>query len=311
MENFDVAYRLETGEASLVAQHVPQVRPDLPWLPEEEPKEKMRKLGMVCVMDEAPPGLVPWMIVRTHDYAFDYAGHRLHWQKGMFLRNTRHGEAMLELREREFHFYAEAIWPEYFMNVLRQTLDKLISDNWPGMKDRYYFGVPCQQNECSGRFDIGALRQFLEEGDDTIRCQVCRTKQNIVELLYGFMEEDSREELARIEGKLDRGFDTLQKEIDGLESRLSFYVMSLMKAMANEAKNWPRLFILEPIDGEWYKPLMQKFRLQLWCEFEGCYHPVEEGLGVYEFEAPYEWVQQVAAYVRLAGNILKSVLLMI
>ncbi len=125
MEKYDVSYRLPEGDASLVAQHVPQVRPLLPWLPEDEPKENQRRLGMVCVMDDAPPGLVPWMIVRTHDYAYRIGEHILHWQKGMFLRNDKHGEAMLELRGREFHMYAEAIWPEYFMNILRQRLDKL------------------------------------------------------------------------------------------------------------------------------------------------------------------------------------------
>ena len=36
MEKYDVSYRLPDGKASLVAQHVPQVRPDLPWLPEQE-----------------------------------------------------------------------------------------------------------------------------------------------------------------------------------------------------------------------------------------------------------------------------------
>jgi hypothetical protein len=89
MEKYDVSYRLEDGKASLVAQHVPQVRPDVPWLPEEEPKPDRRRLSMVFVMEEVPPGLVPWMIVRTHEYAFEKNGHRLHWQKGMFLRNKR------------------------------------------------------------------------------------------------------------------------------------------------------------------------------------------------------------------------------
>ena len=194
MEKYDVSYRLPEGDASLVAQHVPQIRPPLPWQPEEEPKDNQRRLGMVCVMDEAPPGLVPWMIVRTHDYAYPVGQHSLHWQKGMFLRNNSHGEAMLELRGREFHMYAEAVWPEYFMNILRQRLDKLITDNWPGLEGRYSFTVPCKNNECEGRFEIAALRDFLNDGDETIRCQKCRERQNIIELLYGFEDYDVREE---------------------------------------------------------------------------------------------------------------------
>jgi len=140
MEKYDVSYRLEDGTASLVAQHVPQIRPHLPWLPEEEPTNNRRRIATVCVMEESPPGLIPWMIVRTHDYIYqrheaDGKIHRLHWQKGMFLRNKTHGEAMLELRDRELHLYTEAVWPEYFTNILQQTLQKLISDTGPDWKD--------------------------------------------------------------------------------------------------------------------------------------------------------------------------------
>ena len=87
---------------------------------------------------------------------------------------------MLEKRGREFHVYAQADWPEYFMNVLQHTLQKLITDNWPGMKDRYRFTVPCPEiidgQPCKGRFNIQALRQFLAEGDTTVRCQECSCK---------------------------------------------------------------------------------------------------------------------------------------
>ena len=90
MEKYDVSYRLpEERNASLVAQHVPQVRPELPWLPEENPPENLRRIAMICAMEEDPPGLVPWMIVRTHDYAAEHKNHRLHWDKGMFLRHSR------------------------------------------------------------------------------------------------------------------------------------------------------------------------------------------------------------------------------
>jgi energy-coupling factor transporter ATP-binding protein EcfA2 len=319
MEKYDVSYRLESGTASLVAQHVPQLRPkELPWLPEEEVNPGYKRIALVCTMDEAPPGLVPWMIVRTHDYIYERPGadgkpHRLHWQRGMFLRNRTHGEAMLELRGSEFHIYAEARWPEYFMNVLRRTLHKLITDNWPGLEGRYTFTVPCRAKQngstCAGRFDIEALRQFLDEGDDTLRCQVCRTRQNIVELLYGFEEEDERAQLIRIENKMERGFADLSQEVAGLESRISNYVSAIMHAIADEAKRGPRLFSIEPVDGNWLRFINQRYRLHLWCEAEGSQHPVlEAGKGVYEFKATREWVKQVAPYANFVAGVLRTVL---
>ena len=316
MEKYDVSYRLEEGDASLVAQHVPQVRPALPWLPEQEPKADLKRLAMVYVMDEAPPGLVPWMIVRTHEFAFEQHGHRLHWQKGMFLKNHRHGEAMLELRGREFHLYTEAVWPEYFMNILIQTLTKLVVDNWPGMQSHYAFSVPClhrlDSGMCPGRFDIKALREFLNEGDKTIRCQHCRTKQEILELLFGFEDEEPREQLARIERKLEAGFDRVEQELVGLQSRLANYVMAIMRAMANEAKEGPRLFDMSPMDGNWRRLFEKKYRLRLWCEAENCQHPVlEEGFGAYEITSTREWVRQVAPYANFIAGVMKTLVPMI
>jgi internalin A len=311
MEKYDVSYRLPDGTASLVAQHVPQVRPDLPWLPEQAPPADLRRIAMVCAMEEEPPGLVPWMIVRTHDYATerqcaDEVIHRLHWQKGMFLCHPPHGEAVLEQRGREFHVYAQATWPEYFMNVLQHTLHKLITDNWPGLEGRYRFTVPCPERSngqpCKGRFNIHALRQFLAEGDRTTRCQECLKRQSIAELLFGFEDLDLSEQLRDIQARLD-----------GLESRIANYVMALMRAIADEAKHGPRLFTIEPLDeGRRLAPrqlVSTRLRLQLWCEAEGCQHKVfDEGVGVYEFDKPYEWVRQVAPYANFVLGLLKTVL---
>ena len=225
----------------------------------------------------------------------------------MFLRNQNHGEAMLELRGREFHIYAEAVWPEYFMNVLRRTLHKLIQDSWPGLEDRYYFAVPYREwvndTPCEGRFEIDSLRQFLEEGDDDIRCQRCRTRQNIVELLFGFQDENSRDQLARIEA----GIGDIQGGIEGLESRLADALMAIMIALANEAKNGPRLFTVEPVDGDWRQLVSKRYRLKLWCEAEGCQHPVlEDGKGAYEFQETREWVRRVAPYANFVSGLLRT-----
>jgi len=314
MEKYDVSYRLAEGHASLVAQHVPQVRPNLPWLPEDGPGEDKRRLSMLCVMEESPPGLIPWMIVRTHDYAVERDGHRLHWEKGMFLRNKRHGEAMIELRGRELHLYTEALWPEYFMNVLQQTLTKLIVDNWPGLLGRYRFTVPCRERAangevCQGRFEIDALRQFLGEGDKTIRCQLCRRHQPILKLLFGFEYDEPRGQLSRIEKKLDQGFETIEAELGGLESRLANAVMILMRAMANEAKDGPRLFDLYHTGHGW-RPLFNiEYRLRFWCEATNCEHPIiDDGKGIYSFQGTREWLVKLTPYATFVASILRTLI---
>ena len=308
MEKYDVSYRLPEGDASLVAQHVPQVRPtNLPWMPEQDPPENLRRIAMICAMEEDPPGLVPWMIVRTHDYAVEQkntAGtHSLHWQKGMFLSHSPHGEAMLEQRGREFHIYTQAIWPEHFMNVIHSTLEKLIIDNWPGMKDRYRFMVPCPEiigdQPCKGRFNIHSLRQFLAEGDTNVRCQECSKRHSIVELLLGFEERTVDIQLREIKEKLD-----------GLDSRIADYFWATMRAIADEAKQGPRLFTFRSREAGlspkqfFARPL----ELQLWCEHEGHPHPVlDSGQGVYSIDQPYEWVVKIAPYANFVLDVLKTV----
>jgi len=318
MEKYDVAYRLEDGTASLVSQHVPQVRPALPWLPEEDPEPNRRRIAMVCVMEESPPGLIPWMIVRTHEYIYkrkenDGKEHRLHWQKGMFLRYKSHGKAMLELRDREFHIYTEAVWPEHFAEILQQTLHTLITDTWPGLEGRYHFAVPCptkkDNRDCMGRFEISALREFVDDGDTHYRCQFCRTRHEIVDLLYGFEDDSNREQLNRIETKVDQGFAEIQNNLAEWESRIANYTMGIMRAIANEAKNGPRLFTLEPVNGNWRRLFDKRYRLHLWCEAENCQHKVHQpDFGVYEFNVSKDWVTKVAPYANLVARVLKTTL---
>jgi Leucine-rich repeat (LRR) protein/GTPase SAR1 family protein len=300
MEKYDVCYRLTDGKASLVAQHVPQIRPELPWLPEQEPPKDQRRIAMVCALEEDPPGLVPWMIVRTHDYS-----HHLHWQKGMFLSHGTHGTAMLEKRGREFHVYSQGQWPEYLMNILQNTLEKLITDNWPGLKDRYRFMVPCPEvikgESCKGRFNIHALRQFLAEGDTTVRCQECSCKISITELLMGFEKRSPEELLQEMRQEMNARFD-------GVESLAAYYFMSTLHAIADEGKNGPRLFTLSSgyAESSLEKLLSHPMELQLWCEAEGCQHPLYD-YGLYKIDSPKEWVKQTAHYAILAFKLLNII----
>ncbi|MBI5823763.1 MAG: leucine-rich repeat domain-containing protein [Chloroflexi bacterium] len=300
MEKYDVCYRLpDDRKASLVAQHVPQTRPELPWLPEQEPPTDQRRIAMVCSMEEDPPGLVPWMIVRTHDYSVEKGNHHLHWQKGMFLGHGTHGQAMLEQRGRDFHVYAQATYPEYFMNVLQETLQKLITDNWPGLEGRYRFSVPCPTPNCKGRFSIQALRQFMSNGIREYPCQECFKPHLITKLLLGFEERPIEIQLREINERLA-----------GLDSRIAHYFWATMHAIADEARNGPRLFTFRSRDaGLSPKQIFTRpISLQLWCEAEGCQHPIiEDGKGLYSIDQPHDWVMQIAPYANMALEILKTV----
>jgi hypothetical protein len=98
-------------------------------------------------------------------------------------------------------------------------------------------------------------------------------RQSIAELLFGFEDLDLSEQLRDIQARLE-----------GLDSRIANYVMALMHAIADEAKHGPRLFTIEPVRPALSDLVSGRYQLQLWCEAEGCQHPVlDEGVGVYGF----------------------------
>jgi hypothetical protein len=152
---------------------------------------------------------------------------------------------------------------------------------------------------CKGRFNINGLRQFLTEGDTTVRCQECSKKQSIVELLFGFEERSIDTKLREIDEKLD-----------GLDSRVADVFMATMRAIADEAKFGPRLFTLHTKHTGFSLAQLfsQSLELQMWCEAEGCQHPVkEQGEGVYPVDKPREWLAQIAPYANFALKVLATV----
>jgi hypothetical protein len=85
-----------------------------------------------------------------------------------------------------------------------------------------------------------------------------------------------------------------------------------LQAIATESKEGPRLFIIEPAEGNWRRPFSEMYRLSLWCEAEGCQHPLlEEDRGRYEIKASREWVKQVAPYANFVAGMLKTLLPMV
>jgi Leucine-rich repeat (LRR) protein len=299
MERFDVAYRFDDGTKSLVAQHVPHERPAFPWLPESPVAAGKRRVSLICEMGGIfPDGLIPWMIVRTHRWRHASSDGDtqpgLHWQKGMFLLRNKQDEAFIDSREWGLELHIEASDPTYFMALLQETVDVLIKEKWPGLIGKYWFSVPCKtmrsDGPCPTRFEIEGLRRAFNEGDQKIRCLKCGKNHNIHELLYGFRFEAA-----------------------AIKQNPALYVWSVLKALASETREGPRLFTLEPVeDSQWYRQwdnvLKRRYHLQLWCEAEGCQHPVEEeGKGKYELAIPKEWLVKAKPYISTTSKMLKVI----
>ena len=131
-------------------------------------------------------------------------------------------------------------------------------------------------------------------------------------MLYGFEDYDVRERLTEIQRTVERGFADVGDDFEKLRSQIANNFLVTMKAMASEAKNGPRLFTIEPVDGRW-QWINKKYKLHLWCEAEDCQHPVydDDGLGTYEFKMTSEWVAQISPYANFIVGVMKTLLPMV
>src|SRR5207302_10065191 len=149
-------------------------------------KPPARLLSLVCEMAEVAPGLVASLIVRNHRFA---TGH--HWRSGVFLRHARYtSEALFELvTDRQLMLTVRAPSPDLFFNILRDSLEELIHQRWPGL--RYDLTVPCPtrlegRQPCTERFKLQNLFRRREAGKLSIECHECDQEYNIGLLLTGF-----------------------------------------------------------------------------------------------------------------------------
>ena len=189
MEKFDISYRIEGDETrSLVAQLVPLQRPPLPWRQDSRPPAGIRTLTLLCRMAEPAPGLIPWLTVRHHR---DSTG--IYWRRGVFLRHriAAYGsEALIELRgSTELAVQVRAPSPDMYFNVLRDSIEDLITRRWPGLSYRLYIpcpGTAADGSPCPGTFPLDGLLRQREAGQAIVACMDCPATPDISVLLTGF-----------------------------------------------------------------------------------------------------------------------------
>lgn len=312
MEKFEVSYRLDSDELhSLVAQMVPYERPVLPWQPQTPLRAGKRRLTLVCKLSEPAPGLIPWLTVRRHP---DSIG--LHWRRGVFLRHpivAYASEAVLELVSAgKLALEVRASSPDLYFNVLRESIENLITTRWPGLD--YDLFIPCPTRlpsgaTCPGQIPIAGLLKMREKGLVTCTCFECAELLDISLLVTGFatpgdtFKEDVRnlsEQLDRIEGGMLRS--------EGLAAETAESVRRVLRAVSIEVTDCPTLISLTKDTPDIVQRLQfyqRHYELNLWCEHPGYWHQWPEAS--YDINPPAEWFAKVSPYLRLIFKTLQVV----
>jgi Leucine-rich repeat (LRR) protein/GTPase SAR1 family protein len=309
MERFDLSYRIaepckdETQRASLVAQLVPDVRPekDLSRVWPSDPTNGDGQQMQICEIVEikngqsaTAEGLFYQLIVRLHKYSLGRVNYRdsVHWQRGLVVDDDYNGRALLENIGNDVRITVRAPYPERFLSVLTSEVKWLVESFWTGL--RCDVMVPCiepcgKKAPGTGLYEVQKLIESKRRDRPEYPCPVCNEWQDIdnllrnapaarrmalEDLLDGFSEmkvelAGARQQLIEFRGEAMGRFDRLDIGTQRILSKVDDAFDDLMRALTADAKEGPRLFSFEPVDPGFLdrpKWISEKFRLTLWCE---------------------------------------------
>lgn len=232
----------------------------------------------------------------------------------MFLRHpisTYASEALLELHSAtELSVEVRAPSPDFFFNVLRDTIENLVGDRWPGIACSLHIPCPTRQGDgrrCPARFPLIGLLDLRERGHTIYPCLQCQTDHDVSRLLTGFPAHDmplqSRlDSLHRQIADLGRSVDEFQYcSADTAES-----VRLLLGMAGAEVTDCPRLFTLTRKPAKHIQRLIRykrEYRLRLWCEHPGCLHPWPKAS--YDISSVNDWLANIAEYAVLVFKALR------
>jgi hypothetical protein len=246
----------------------------------------------------------------------------------MYLNYEGYGSALLEQGDREFITTVRAEWPNYFMGMLRYTLERLVSERWPGLETT--FSVPCPTGQCKGRLPLETLYKLKQRGP-VVPCLTCGQIHEIDKLLTGFASQrfvnpdefkQTLDDIIVIVTDNNERLRSNQRLLKEISSKAAAWLMLLLRAIGTETKECPRLFTLLPEDLSRLNPAnvgKQSYRLTLWCEMPGEEHPVcpigsgkkdhkQSERGEYLFSANRAWLARVAPYASLIARTLKVII---
>ena len=354
MERFDLSYRVadpasksDSDPQSLIAQLVPDNRPnniDRAWL--ATPVAGDLEQTQICRIVDAQKGqsagaegLFYQLIVRLHKYSLGRVNYNdsVHWQRGLVLDNDYNGRAFLEHKGNDVHITVRAPYPQGLLTMLTEEVKYLVKSFWEGLRCEVMVPcvTPCGKDAAgTGLYEVEKLIDSKRKGRPDFPCPVCTEWQSIDHLLlnaptaqpiaaYVLMTEfaEVKRGLAVIYRKMLQGQAETKESLTGLDandqkllSQIDASFTGLLRALADEAKEGPRLFSLIPVERDRFDPqnwVSARFRLTLWCEHIRVPLPrLNNGSkeGVYEFDVKREWLTEYAPFLKALTITLRTLL---
>lgn len=353
MERFDLCYEVavsgrhaDDAPTSLVSQLVDDNRPRSLTEWGDNTVRHERQLKQVCRIVDSnndsanAEGLMFQLITRLHKFSLGRNDFRrsVHWRRGLLLDGDFNGRALLEHAGNDIIITVRAAYPERFLAILTNEVQTQIDTFWEGLNCE--ITVPCiapcgLKAPGSALFPIRKLVDAQERGTDEYPCvrTECDEWPNISFLLSNAAIGDAdpvpderhdqlleqirlvREELSLKDRKdLHRWKALHQLQLESA-SRIDEQFAALINLYADEAKDGPRLFHIEPIDKEGIHRRLrsvgtERYRLVLWCEHARVPLTVlneDKCVGVYQITLTNETMAMAAKFLGNLARVLRLI----
>ena len=336
MERYELTYRvpeLDAGEpVSLVGQLVPAARPDLHTVWDGFRADGPEAVEICQIVEKAtdrsasPPGLIYRLIVRLHRQALDRAEapDGAHWRGGLVVHSRYGARALITLTSDGVRVHVRGPDPCTYLHQLADEVRDCVDGFWTGLTTRAM--IPCQglcgpDNQRRGLFDRDKLINARDRGVDVAQCPVsgCEQWPSIDGLLGAPSRpapttKDIAARLDRLETRLLTRIDTLDDDQKALLHRVDAGLTRIMRTLADEAADCPRLFTLVPLDRSMLHPgwTTTRMRLTLYCEHSRVpvhvLDPDRPNAGIYTVEVPRDWWIKAVPLLKLTAALVKLIL---
>jgi len=307
MERFDLSYRDESREISLVVERLPHTPPDYQEKWEAiKAIENSKEIKITFKLNTLPSGIPTWFIARVHRFSTN-----THWRNGALFAYDNHLALVQAFpQDNSVQLSVRGPNPQNFFALLKDGLELTLA-RFPGLKIERK--IPClghNGQSCPHEFDY---EQLQKRKKTTIECPQAEEEVFVTELLYGWDSRTQNDVLARLD-KLGKGQNQILAGQDKIVSELNNlreltqreFTNAFRREQASIDAHCPNVFVLRPCEGKkWLKAIAgQTLELQLYCQAPGCWHPTLEG-GLYKIDDSAEWLKTIAPYLSKLVGVLK------
>ena len=306
MDEYDLSYRtgIDRGDdVSLVVERLPWNAPagyEDRWnfVP---PGVREYEIRMIYQLNTTPPGIPTWFIARSHRFTTD-----THWRSGALLAHSdqRHRALIRADRHRnEVELAVRGPSPAAFFAVLNEGLGFTLN-RYPGLSIKRM--VPCVCGAgCTELFEYEDLQRRMERTPPRreIECRKSGYDVYVPRLLLGIPPSESDEIRAALDRVKTNTSLILERVDDQASDMQRMFLKQQQQIQSGLDVRCPSVFAVTPVRRS--KARGAAYELSLYCEEPGAWHPLPDGVGVYQISQSPAWLRTMAPYLHGLVSVLK------